>query len=129
MTAAARIAREVFEERWRDGDRWDIEARSSTGRATHATSNCLPTDATGGHSSSAPAPACSLGYSQGSRTRSCPWTSPDRGERRARRPPGLIETYRISSANVGFRLAHEETLRGQKGGEAFSVLLSLFEKP
>lgn len=43
--------------------------------------------------------------------------------------PWLIDTYRDLFCNVGFRLAHEETLRGQKGGEEFSILLGLFEKP
>lgn len=42
--------------------------------------------------------------------------------------PWLIDTYRDLFCNVGFRLAHDETLRGEKGGAEFTVLVSLFEK-
>jgi SAM-dependent methyltransferase len=40
---------------------------------------------------------------------------------------GVIRTYRDLFVNVGFRLEHEEVLRGNKGGVQLEVLISLLQ--
>jgi SAM-dependent methyltransferase len=42
--------------------------------------------------------------------------------------PWLIDTYRDLFRHVGYRVEHEEVLRGTKNGIEFSVLITLFEK-
>ena len=43
--------------------------------------------------------------------------------------PWLIDTYRDLFLNVGFVAEHEETLRGEKDGVTFDILISLFAAP
>lgn len=205
MSEAARIAREAFEERWRDGDRWDIEG-AALDRASHARQLELLADRRYRR-------ALELGCGGGAFARLLagiaddvvavdiaptaielargavppnvelrlanimeldpeaegPWDAvvmsetiyclgwlyplfelgwlaervhgalvPDGRflmantygrERDYLLRPWLIDTYRDLFRNVGFRLAREETLRGEKGGEEFVILLSLFERP
>ena len=42
--------------------------------------------------------------------------------------PWLIDTYRDLLGNIGYRLEHEEVLRGDKDGEPFEILISLFAR-